>query len=67
MNKAQIMPLMQDGAYFDVRSGRLHHPSFKNGSRKLSSISWNAVERELLRSGQLSYENGICRLLKQAA
>lgn len=47
MNRNQIIALLKDGAYFDCATDRLHHPSFKKGSRKVSSISWNATDRAL--------------------
>lgn len=43
MNRDKIIELLEDGAY---RAGdRLFHASFRKGSRQLSSISWQAVER----------------------
>ena len=47
MNKDAIIKLLEDGACFNYLTGRLHHASFKKGSRKVSSISWNAAERAL--------------------
>lgn len=47
MNKDQIINLLEQGAYLDYTTNRLHHASFKNGSRKVSSISWNAAARAL--------------------
>lgn len=53
MNKDQIINLIEQGAYLDYTTNRLHHASFKKGSRKVSSISWNAAARVLFRSNRL--------------
>jgi hypothetical protein len=43
MNKDEIIKLLEDGAY--LAGNRLYHSSFRKGSRKLTSVSWQAVER----------------------
>ena len=43
MNRDKIIELLEDGAY--LAGNRLYHSSFRKGSRKLTSISWQAVER----------------------
>jgi len=48
MNKAEIIKLLEDGAYFSYLENKLFHSSFRKGWRKLktSNISWMAVVRE---------------------
>jgi len=48
MNKAEIIKLLEDGAYFSYLEKKLFHSSFRKGWRKLeaSNISWMAVVRE---------------------
>jgi len=49
MNKAKMIELFLDGAYYVLREHRLYHPSFRKGYRKIltGNISLVAVEREL--------------------
>ena len=49
MNKAKIIELLQDCAYFDSRESKFFHPSFRKGWRKMkwTDISWMAAERAL--------------------
>lgn len=59
MNKEQIVSLMLDGAYLDVRTSTFHHSSFRNGARKLrsSNVSFAAALKVLC--GKYQYQNGI--------
>lgn len=62
MNKDKIIELLEDGAY--LAGGRLHHHSFQKGSRKLTSISWQAVHRVhgIFGTGRLFKDNGATKL-----
>ena len=48
MNKAKMIELLEDGAFFDWVNYKFFHPSFRKGYRTISpfNISWLAVERE---------------------
>jgi hypothetical protein len=62
MNKAKIIELLQDGAYFNSRENKFYHPSFRKGWRKMrwTDISWQAAERALY--GQLVEVDNICKI-----
>lgn len=62
MNKAKIIALLQDGAFFNRWEDKFFHPSFRKGWRKMkwSDISWAAAERALY--GQLDDTDGIYKL-----
>lgn len=47
MNKAKMIELMEDGAYYDSRAEKFFHSSFRKGYRSISfgNISWMAVQR----------------------
>lgn len=70
VNKAKIIELLEDGAYFNSGTNQLMHPSFRNGWRKMkwNDISWQAVERAhgLFGSGRLIQEDQIYLLAKSA-
>jgi hypothetical protein len=48
MNKAQMIDLLEDGAYYSRKEEKFFHPSFRKGWRKIkmTNISWYAVEKE---------------------
>lgn len=62
MNKDEIIKLLEDGAY--LSGGRLHHPGFRQGSRKITSVSWQAVERVhgMFGTGRLVKAGGATKL-----
>jgi hypothetical protein len=62
MNKAKMIELFLDGAYYVVKESRLYHPSFRKGYRKVTGgdISLNAAEREL--GERLVYADGIQKI-----
>ena len=49
MTKNQIIALLQDGAYLDVKESKFVHSSFRKGFRKMlsSDISFRAAEKTL--------------------
>ena len=62
MNKAKMIELFLDGAYFDVVECRFYHPSFRKGYRKITpgNISLVAAERALY--GQLKFVDGVTKI-----
>ena len=62
MNKAKIIELLQNGAYFDSRESKFFHPSFRKGWRKMkwTDISWAAAERAL--RGKLVEEGRVYKI-----
>ena len=67
MNKAKLIELLEDGAYFNRKESKFYHPSFRQGFRKLTNhnISWQAVEREhgLFGTKRLSDVDGVYSLI----
>ena len=67
MNKAKLIELLEDGAYFDCLNQKFYHSSFRKGYRSLwsSNMSWWAVIREHGEWGtqRLVKENEIWRLI----
>jgi hypothetical protein len=62
MNKAKIINLFLDGAYFVVREQRLYHSSFRKGYRSITcgNISLVAAERAL--GEKLQLVNGVIKV-----
>jgi hypothetical protein len=65
VNKDQMIALLQDGAYFNWVEEKFHHPSFRQGFRKISpsNISWKAVQRFFWDSKRLVKENQVYKLI----
>ena len=62
MNRDKIIELLEDGAY--LAGNRLCHASFRKGSRKMTSVSWQAVERVhgMFGTGRLVKVDGTTKL-----
>jgi hypothetical protein len=62
MNKAKIIELFLDSAYYVVEENRLYHTSFRKGFRKVTSgdISLVAAKREL--GERLVYSDGVRKI-----
>lgn len=62
MNKDKIIELYKSGAFYSVADGRLYHPSFRKGYRKLTpgNISLVAAAKALGTELQYDRETGRC-------
>jgi len=66
MDKAKMINLLEDGAFFNWMEGKFYHPSFRKGYRKIASnnMSWEAVKRihGIFGTNRIVEENKIYRL-----
>jgi len=62
MNKAKMIELFLDGAYYSVVECRFYHPSFRKGYRSITNGNISLVAAERALSGQMILENGIFKV-----
>ena len=62
MNKAKIIELFLDGAYFDVEAQRFYHPSFRKGYRSITNnnMSLEAAQRAL--GDKMQWVDGVIKI-----
>ena len=62
MNKAKMIELFLDGAYFDVEAQRFYHPSFRKGYRSITNGNISLVAAERALGDQIKLVDGVIKI-----
>jgi hypothetical protein len=62
MNKAKIIELFLDGAYYVVTEQRLYHSSFRKGYRSITSGNISLVAAKRALGDQFKFVDGVFKI-----